>query len=63
MITKIGLSKLRLYATASNVFTITDYTGYDPEVSSFNSNDARLGLDFGGYPTARSIIFGIDLTF
>ncbi len=63
MISKIGLSKLRTYVTASNVFTITDYTGYDPEVSSFNSNDARLGLDFGGYPTAQSVIFGIDLTF
>ena len=63
MISKIGLSKLRAYVTASNVFTITDYTGYDPEVSSFNSNDARLGLDFGGYPTAQSVIFGIDLTF
>ena len=63
IISKVGLSKLRTYVTAANVFTITKYSGYDPEVSAFNSNDARLGLDFGGYPNARSIIFGIDLTF
>jgi len=63
LISKIGLSKLRTYVTGANVFTITKYTGYDPEVSSFNSNDARLGLDFGSYPTSRSVIFGIDLTF
>jgi len=63
IISKIGLNKLRAYVTGSNVFTITKYTGYDPEVSSFNTNDARLGLDFGSYPTARSVVFGIDLTF
>jgi TonB-dependent starch-binding outer membrane protein SusC len=63
VISRIGLKKLRTYFTGSNVFTITKYSGYDPEVSSFNSADARLGLDFGSYPTARSFIFGIDLTF
>lgn len=60
---KLGVKRLRTYVTAANLFTITKYTGYDPEVSSFNSSDARLGVDFGSYPTSRSFIFGIDLSF
>ena len=62
-ISKIGVKRARAYVTASNLFTITKYTGYDPEVSSFNSNDARLGLDFGSYPTSKSFVVGVDLTF
>ena len=46
--------KVRVFATASNLFTITPYTGYDPEVAS--------GTDTGAYPSARSFVFGIDLT-
>jgi TonB-linked SusC/RagA family outer membrane protein len=57
------ISKLRLYASAANLITITDYSGYDPETSSFNNNDARAGIDFSNYPTAKTYTFGIDLTF
>lgn len=63
VLSKYGVKQLRVYASAMNVFTITDYTGYDPEVSSFNSNDAQLGIDFGSYPTSRAFLFGIDLSF
>ena len=45
---------IRLYATATNLFTITPYKGYDPEVSS--------GTDSGAYPSARTFTFGINLT-
>lgn len=45
---------VRLYATATNLFTITPYKGYDPEVSS--------GTDNGAYPPARTFTFGINLT-
>ena len=47
-------AKLRIYATASNLFTITPYKGYDPEVSS--------GTDNGVYPAARSFVFGVNIT-
>lgn len=57
------ISKLRVYASAANLITISDYTGYDPETSSFNNNDARAGIDFSNYPTAKTYTFGIDLTF
>lgn len=45
---------LRVFATANNLFTITKYSGYDPEVSS--------GTDTGAYPAARSFIFGFEVS-
>ena len=45
---------VRVYATASNLFTISPYKGYDPEVSS--------GTDSGAYPSARTFTFGVNLT-
>ena len=57
------ISKLRVYVSAANLLTITKYNGYDPETSSFNNNDARAGIDFSNYPTAKTYMFGIDLTF
>ena len=60
---RIGFSKLRVFVTAANMITFTDYTGYDPEVSSFNNNDAQIGVDFSNYPTSKSITFGVNLSF
>ena len=47
-------ASLRIYATASNLFTLTPYKGYDPEVSS--------GTDSGAYPSARTFVFGVNIT-
>ena len=58
MLTKIGASKLRFYATAENLLTLTNYTGYDPEIGG-----GVLGIDKGVYPQARSFIFGAQLQF
>ena len=52
---KFRCSRLRLYATASNLFTITGYKGYDPEVGS--------GVDYGNYPQSRTFTFGLNATF
>jgi TonB-linked SusC/RagA family outer membrane protein len=60
---KLGLNRVRVYASGMNLLTFTKYTGYDPETSSFNSTDSRIGVDFGNYPTARTYSFGIDLSF
>jgi TonB-linked SusC/RagA family outer membrane protein len=60
---KAGISKLRAYVTVTNLVTLTDYTGYDPEISSFNANDASLGIDFGSYPTSKTFTVGVDITF
>ena len=62
IVNKIGLSKLRLYATGNNLLTWTKYTGYDPEVSVRNSA-LTPGLDYSSYPRAYSISFGVSLGF
>ncbi len=63
LINRIGLTKIRAYVSGTNLITLTKYTGYDPEVSAYNSNDAQIGVDLSNYPTARTITFGIDVTF
>lgn len=63
----VGLSALRIYGTIYNLFTITGYSGLDPEVStsefSNNSTYPTPGLDWGSYPRARSFVLGVNLTF
>ncbi len=62
MISKIGLTKLRIYATGNNLLTWTPYTGYDPEVSTMSSQ-LTPGVDFGAYPKSRSFVFGVNVAF
>lgn len=62
-IRNIHVSKLRVYATAQNLFCITGYSGYDPEVNSASNNPMTPGLDWGAYPKSRVFTFGIDLQF
>ena len=62
VINKIGLTKLRLYATGNNLFTWTPYTGFDPEVSTMSSA-LTPGVDFGAYPRSRSFVFGVNVAF
>ena len=67
---RFGIDKLRLYIQGANLFTITSYTGLDPELSGAyddqtgrNSNKA-FGIDYGNYPNSqKNYNFGINLTF
>lgn len=52
---KFRCSRLRFYVTASNLFTITAYKGYDPEVGG--------GVDYGNYPQSRTFTFGLNANF
>ena len=56
---------IRLYVTGSNLFLITGYSGYDPEVNTNGEFDGvpSIGLDYTGYPRARTIQFGINAKF
>jgi TonB-linked SusC/RagA family outer membrane protein len=56
------MKKLRLYATVNNLAVITNYSGYDPEVSVRN-NPLTPGLDYSAYPKSRSFIFGVNASF
>jgi TonB-linked SusC/RagA family outer membrane protein len=63
LLKSIGFTKARIYVSGTNLLTITDYTGYDPEVAAFANNDATIGVDLSVYPSAKSYTFGIDFTF
>lgn len=61
---KIGIERLRVYLQAENLFTLTKYTGCDPEVTGGNSGyGTEVGIDRGVYPQARTISVGVNLTF
>ncbi|MBD0830826.1 TonB-dependent receptor [Aestuariibaculum sp. TT11] len=62
LISKLGMSKFRVFATGRNLALWTKYSGYDPEVS-VNSNPFILGLDRSSYPRSRSYTFGVNITF
>ncbi len=53
---------LRVFVSAQNLLTITDYTGYDPEVSYRDSN-RNLGMDYGSYPNVKSYTVGLNIGF
>jgi hypothetical protein len=63
LLNRIGLNKVRIFFTGTNLVTITDYTGYDPEVANFTESDATIGVDLSAYPTARTYTFGLEMTF
>lgn len=60
---KIGLSRLKLYGSIQNLYTFTNYSGYDPEIGSFNQNTLLTGIDAGRYPSPRTFTLGIDVQF
>lgn len=57
------INRLQVFASATNLLTITKYRGYDPEVSSFGGTAMSPGVDFGAYPTTKSISAGFNITF
>ncbi|MBC6608884.1 TonB-dependent receptor [Hymenobacter sp. BT188] len=58
-----GISSVRVYLTGQNVFTITDYSGYDPETIGGGGGVLTRGLDEGSYPNVRTFTAGIQLGF
>jgi hypothetical protein len=58
----LKMERIRFYFTANNLAIITNYSGYDPEVS-VRSNPLTPGLDYSAYPKSRSFIFGVNATF
>jgi len=58
---KVGISKARFYVSTSNLFIITSYSGYDPEVDV--QTGLACGIDYNRYPRSRSFVFGTNITF
>ncbi len=67
---RIGVDRLRVYVQAQNLFTITKYSGLDPDITianlteGYNSQrDLSMGVDYGRYPISRSLYFGANIEF
>ncbi len=59
---RLNIQSFRIYASAQNLWTLTNYTGYDPEVSAYSSA-LTPGFDYSVYPRAKTMTFGINLNF
>ncbi len=60
---KFGINSLRFYGTCYNVFCITGYSGFDPEVSTRNKTALTPGVDYSAYPKSRQYVIGVNLNF
>ncbi|MFD2937835.1 SusC/RagA family TonB-linked outer membrane protein [Spirosoma flavum] len=60
---RLKLGTARVYVSGQNLFTLTRYSGYNPEVNLYNSDALTPGVDYGTYPLARTFAGGINLTF
>jgi TonB-dependent starch-binding outer membrane protein SusC len=63
LLSKYAISRLRVYVSSQNLFTITNYTGLDPEIGIRNANATQNGVDNGTYPSSRFFTFGLNVTF
>jgi len=65
LLSRIGIQRLRVYVNATNLLTLTNYSGADPEVNTAQdyANSTVQGLDFSMPPHPRTINFGVNLTF
>jgi len=67
MVNKLKIQNLRVYTTATNLFIITNYSGFDPEISSSVRNSAYSnltpGIDYSSYPKSRGYTVGLNITF
>lgn len=60
---KYKIKSFRLYASAQNLITWTKYTGLDPEVNTYNSSVLTGGFDYSPYPRAKTVVFGVNVSF
>ncbi|HEX9958470.1 MAG TPA: SusC/RagA family TonB-linked outer membrane protein, partial [Fibrella sp.] len=61
LLSRVGLSRMRLFVSTNNLFTITKYQGLDPSVGG--NADTNFGIDVGNYPITRSVLGGVSLAF
>ena len=63
LLEKWNISRLQPYFTAQNLFTITNYSGFDPEVNQYGGSSTVQGIDWGTYPQVKTFIFGVNIDF
>ena len=60
---KMNIRSLRFYVTGYNVFVLSDYSGFDPEVSTRRKTALTPGVDYSAYPRSRQLVFGLNVNF
>ena len=63
LLSKYAITKVRVYASAQNLFVITKYSGLDPEIGIQGGNATQNGVDNGTYPSSRYFTFGLNVSF
>ncbi|GAB3758479.1 TonB-dependent receptor [Spirosoma pomorum] len=67
VMSRLGVSNAMIYIQGQNLFTVTNYSGLDPEINLRNSsgtgNDRHIGVDEGAYPVAKTMLVGLNLAF
>ncbi|HEX6981509.1 MAG TPA: TonB-dependent receptor [Balneolaceae bacterium] len=63
LLEKVGARSVRIYASGRNLFTLTNYSGLDPELGKVNNNNLNNGIDMGNYPVPRSFFLGLNIGF
>jgi hypothetical protein len=58
---RLKIDKFRVYVSAQNLFTVTNYSGLDPEIGALSA--LEIGIDRGFYPQARTFLGGVQLAF
>lgn len=58
-----GVENINIYASATNLFTITGYSWFDPDVNAFGGDGSRRGVDIYSYPSSRTFSMGVKVTF
>jgi len=64
----VKISKARIYLQGTNLFTVTDYTGLNPDIMNINPNNGQVddrasSVDVGSYPLVKQFLVGLNLTF
>jgi TonB-dependent starch-binding outer membrane protein SusC len=63
ILTKVRISKFRIYGTVNNLAVFTRYSGYDPEANTRRGTPLTPGVDYAAYPRSRAYIMGVNITF
>ncbi|MDF1548262.1 MAG: TonB-dependent receptor [Bacteroidales bacterium] len=63
LINRLKINNLRVYGSVQNLYTFTNYTGYDPEIGSYDNTILLMNVDLGHYPNSRTYSFGLNVEF
>ncbi len=63
IVNRLSLQNINVYCAVQNLYTFTDYSGYDPEIGAFGQDAKLQNIDIGRYPSPRTYTFGVNVTF